>query len=199
MVSVMNDVPETAFDAPATSASLTGDSEASVVIPASGKLPRLLKRSEFLAAGASGRRVHSSRMTVQVMQRVVATKGSDVSSDNAPGRVTEEIRGPRFGLTVTKKTANAVGRNRIRRRLRGLLSRLKPFWPQDDIDFVIIGRAEMLTAKADVIEADLKRAFSSPPRQGNPRGRQDRAPKRGRGGGDARSRNATQQDPTGGS
>lgn len=195
----MNTVPGTVPDAPIAGACLNGDSGASATITASGKLPRLLKRAEFLAAAASGRRVHSSRMTVQVMQRAVATKGSDVSSNKASGRATEEIRGPRFGLTVTKKTANAVGRNRIRRRLRGLLSRLKPFWPQADIDFVIIGRAEMLTAKADVIEADLKRAFSSPPRQGNPRVRQDRAPKRGRGGGDARSRNATQQDPTGGS
>lgn len=182
--------PGSARTAPtrADTADASGSAAAS---PACGRLPRLLKRAEFLAAAAGGR-VHSSRMTVQILQRP-APKADDGKPAGAG------IRGPRFGLTVTKKTANAVGRNRIRRRLRGLLCKLRPSWPEGDIDFVIVGRAEMLTAKADVIEADLKRAFSSPPRQGNPRGRHGRTPPRGRGKGDARSRNAIQQDPTGGS
>lgn len=210
-VSVVNDIRETrsggvrdaqggpGADCSGPAASV--DAPTAVGARACGRLPRLLKRREFLAA-AAGRRVHSSRMTVQVFQRPVPATG-------------EAIRGPRFGLTVTKKTANAVGRNRIRRRLRGLLCKLRPSWPQGDIDFVIVGRAEMLTAKPDVIEADLKRAFSSPPGQGNPRGRHGRAPAKGRGKGrghgggegsggtagqgDARSHNAIQQDPTGGS
>ncbi|MFT0892172.1 ribonuclease P protein component [Pseudochelatococcus sp. G4_1912] len=148
------------------------------------RLPRLLKRAEFLAV-ASGRRVHSSRMTVQIRER-----NSDSKTDQ------RSISGPRFGLTVTKKTANAVGRNRIRRRLRALLYNLRPFWPDADIDFVIVGRAEMLTAGVDVITSDLKRAFSSPPRQGNPRDRRNQQSHRGRGKGGARSHDAKQRNPT---
>lgn len=192
----MNDVREARIDgAQAAQPGLAGRADTAMPASACGRLPRLLKRREFLAA-AAGRRVHSSRMTVQIFERPTRDRpAEDVTSHHGGGLGS----GPRFGLTVTKKTANAVGRNRIRRRLRGLLCKLRPWWPEGDIDFVIVGRAEMLTAKADVIEADLKRAFSSPPRQGNPRARQGQTPPRGRGKGDARSRNAIQQDPTGGS
>lgn len=138
--------------------------------------------------------MHTTRMTVQIWPRLMPEA---VRIGQEHGK--RHVSGPRFGLTVTKKTANAVGRNRIRRRLRGLLCRLRPSWPEGDIDFVIIGRAEMLTARPDEIEADLKRAFSSPPRQGNPRGQHGQNPPKRRGKGDARSRNAIQQDPTGGS
>lgn len=157
-------------------------SEESLLV--SGRLPRLMKRAEFVAV-SSGRRVHSSRMTVQILER---------RADMQPGA--GAYRGPRFGLTVTKKTANAVGRNRIRRRLRALLCNLRPFWLDADIDFVIIGRAEMLTASADVISSDLKRAFSSPSRQGNPRNRNSQSSHFGRGKGGARSSETTKPNPT---
>lgn len=139
------------------------------------RLPRLMKRAEFVAASA-GRRVHSGRMTVQIWDRSAG-----------PHPDAGRFHGPRFGLTVTKKTANAVGRNRIRRRLRALISQLRPFWPQTDTDFVIVGRAEMLTASVDAIVSDLKRAFSSSPRQGTPRNRGSQPPHHGRGRGVARS------------
>lgn len=153
----------------------------------SSRMPRLRKRSEFLTA-ASGRRVHSSRMTVQIYERAetAAQEPADLSA----------VSGPRFGLTVTKKTANAVGRNRIRRRLRAVLRDLRPVWPDADVDFVIVGRAELLTAPMDVIASDLKRAFSSPPRQGNRQGRSDRASYRKRGKDAARPPGTTQRNPT---
>lgn len=179
----MSDVHATEADSPPRA----GAGKAQARAAASRRLPRLLKRAEFLAA-AAGRRVHSSRMTVQIFQRP-APEGE------RPASAVAGIRGPRFGLTVTKKTANAVGRNRIRRRLRALLSELRPFWPEDDIDFVIVGRADMLTAKPGDIEADLKRAFSSPPRQGNPRPRNGQPSGRGRGKGHARPGKTAGQDP----
>lgn len=119
-----------------------------------GVLPRLLKRSEFLAA-AAGRRFHTERMSVQLYARGSIAEGPD-----------KKLSGPRFGLTVTKKTANAVGRNRIRRRLREVLRGLRPQWPESDIDIVIIGRQGLLNAPMHDIASDLERAFLLPPRKG---------------------------------
>ncbi|MFD2250257.1 ribonuclease P protein component [Pseudochelatococcus lubricantis] len=159
----------------------------------SSRLPRLLKRAEFLTA-ASGRRVHSSRMTVQIHERSSEAPGDSGVSVPVCSRV--PVSGPRFGLTVTKKTANAVGRNRIRRRLRAALQDVRAFWPNADIDFVIVGRGELLTAPMDIIASDLKRAFSSPPRQGNPLGRDGRPSHRRRGKATDRPHGTIQRNPT---
>ena len=65
---------------------------------------RLRKRADFQRA-AKGARVSSPLFTIQM-----AAQGPEASA--APAR---------FGFTVTKKVANAVGRNRIRRRLKEAL------------------------------------------------------------------------------
>ena len=66
------------------------------------RLARLTQRKEFLAAAEHGRRFRSSSFTVQVRD-AAAEEGRDSL---------------RLGLTASRKTGNAVKRNRIRRRLR---------------------------------------------------------------------------------
>jgi len=112
----------------------------------SAALPRLTKRSEFQAA-ARGRRFHTERMSVQSIER--------------PRRDGATATGPRFGLTVTKKTGGAVERNRIRRRLREVLRRLRPEWPTADMDIVVIARRDVLSAPFDTLAVDLSRAMAT--------------------------------------
>ena len=61
----------------------------------------------------------------------------------------------RIGFIVTKKTAaDAVDRNRIRRRLRPLLREILPQQAQPG-DYVVIGRAACLDADAETLKKDL--------------------------------------------
>lgn len=142
----------------------------------SAGLPRLKKRSEFLAA-ARGRRFHTERMSVQwvdrAQQRQLARPIHDADASgrdvvNAPGyvclpsdSVKESPSGPRFGLTVTKKTGNSVERNRIRRRLREVIRQLQPEWPAAALDVVVVARRGVLSAPFDMLAVDLKRAIAT--------------------------------------
>ncbi|MBS7697551.1 MULTISPECIES: ribonuclease P protein component [unclassified Chelatococcus] len=147
----------------------------------SARLPRLRKRSEFLAA-ARGKRFHTERMSVQWVDRArgksLARPIPDAAAHehdvvNAPGfgclsqadvalsGATRLESGPRFGLTVTKKTGNAVERNRIRRRLREVLRQLRPEWPEAALDVVVVARRGALSASFDALAVDLKRAIAT--------------------------------------
>jgi ribonuclease P protein component len=102
---------------------------------------RLTKRTDFVAA-ASGRRFHTERMTVQ-------------------GRLRgQDGLGLRFGLTVTKKVGHATERNRIKRRLRTAVATAARGHAAADVDVVVIGRRDLLTAGFDEIVADLGRALA---------------------------------------
>lgn len=70
---------------------------------------RLRRRREFLRAAKDGVRASGRLFTIQMVAQDEAADPSAVDAQ------------PRFGLTVTKKVAGAVGRNRIRRRLREAL------------------------------------------------------------------------------
>lgn len=64
--------------------------------------------------------------------------------------------GIRYGITVTKKTDKlAVGRNRIKRRLRAALGDILPFYADSNVDLVIIGRALTKDAPFDDIKNDI--------------------------------------------
>ncbi|MBI1868114.1 MAG: ribonuclease P protein component [Methylocystis sp.] len=89
---------------------------------------RLRRRRDFLHAAASGVR-HSMR----------------VFSLQAAERENDRETPARFGFTVTKKTAGAVGRNRIRRRLKEAL-RVNSFQARPGYDYVFIARPAALTA-----------------------------------------------------
>jgi ribonuclease P protein component len=134
---------------------------------------RLTKRPDFVAA-ASGRRFHTERMTVQARLRPTSDPGS---SD----------LGLRVGLTVTKRVGHATERNRIKRRLRAVVSLAGPDYAAINADVVIIGRRDILTVDFDVLIDDLRRALrvvtkpksahlsesslsSSPPSKGERRG-----------------------------
>jgi ribonuclease P protein component len=106
---------------------------------------RLTRRSEFVAA-AKGARLHEAPFTLQAIARDSA----------GPSR--------RFGLTVTKKTGNAVVRNRIRRRLREALRQSGAARGEmadgGAADYVIVARRACLTRDFAALAQDLARAVA---------------------------------------
>jgi ribonuclease P protein component len=74
-------------------------------------------------------------------------------------------RGPRFGFTVTKKTGNAVVRNRIRRRLREVVRLSAAEAASPGVDYVLIGRRAALTLPFGRLIDDLRTGLSALGRQ----------------------------------
>lgn len=64
---------------------------------------------------------------------------------------------PRVGFTVTKKVGNAVVRNRVRRRLKEAVRLHAAGDMRPGSDYVIVGRADVLTAPFAEIGAELSR------------------------------------------
>ncbi len=102
---------------------------------------RLKRRAEFQRAG-KGRRVGAPGFTLQANARARATPA-----------------GPRFGLTVTKKTGNSPVRNRIRRRLREAMRRISPLDARPDHDYVLVARREALSIPFDALVAEIAGAI----------------------------------------
>jgi ribonuclease P protein component len=67
----------------------------------------------------------------------------------------------RFGLTASKKTGNAVTRNRIRRRLRALAQELLPQYGQSGYDYVMIGRVHTVARSWSALKKDLSSALTA--------------------------------------
>ena len=67
--------------------------------------------------------------------------------------------GARIGYTVTKKTGNAVERNRIRRRLRQAARDVVPRLGHEGYDYVLIARRAALAAPYALLVQELKRAL----------------------------------------
>jgi ribonuclease P protein component len=105
------------------------------------RIKHLLKRSSFLAAAEHGRRFRSRTFTVQVLARQDSVSTS-----------------MRLGLTASRKTGNAVERNRIRRRLRAAAE--QAFTPLDltATDIVIIARREVLSEPFEKLVSELAEA-----------------------------------------
>lgn len=105
------------------------------------RLSRLIKRSQFQAAAGDGRRFRSSELTVQVLDRV------------------EGEAGIRMGLTASRKTGNAVKRNRIRRRLRAA-AREAFAGCEQRADVVAVAKPETICAPYDQLVRTLHNALT---------------------------------------
>ena len=107
------------------------------------RLARLTQRKDFLAAAEHGRRFRSPAFTAQVRD-AAGEEGRD---------------GLRLGLTASRKTGNAVKRNRIRRRLRAAAALALGQQTDRVCDLVIVARPETLTADFRALVADLSVAI----------------------------------------
>ena len=112
------------------------------------RLARLTQRKEFLAAAEHGRRFRSPAFMAQVR---------DAAPDE-PRKGGESVA-LRLGLTASRKTGNAVKRNRIRRRLRAAAALALAEQTGKPCDFVIVARPETVQADFTAMVADLSVAF----------------------------------------
>lgn len=108
-------------------------------MPVAGKpvVQRLRKRAEFLAV-RRGEKRRGRLFLLEVMDR----------KDDGAARV---------GFTVTKKAGNAVRRNRIRRRLREAVRLHAAGDMASGNDYVIVGRADILSAPFGTLTSELSR------------------------------------------
>ena len=102
-------------------------------------MERLKRRADFLAA-ASGSKAPAAGFLLQA-------------------RVRDEGQPVRVGFTVSKRSGNAVERNRIRRRLREIVRLTGPSDMKAGHDYVLIGRRAALSLPFDQITEDFKRAL----------------------------------------
>jgi ribonuclease P protein component len=108
------------------------DRENSIKAPA-----RLRRRGDFVRASKTGARFSARLFTLQMAGRTTPDETPD---------------DPRFGFTVTKKVAGAVGRNRIRRRLKEALRVSGALGARPGRDYVFVARREALHASfADIV------------------------------------------------
>ena len=103
-------------------------------------MDRLKRRADFIAA-ASGPRAQATPFLVQARNR--GDRGA-----------------PRVGLTVTKKSGNAVERNRIRRRLRSATDDVVTRAGRQGFDYVVVARRAALIAPFEAMLRDLERAIA---------------------------------------
>jgi ribonuclease P protein component len=119
-------------------------------------VPRLKKRSDFLRA-SKGDRFHARAFTLQAAK--LLDKDGVLEQESALEQEPLPKQPPaRFGITITKRVGNAVQRNRMRRRFKEAL-RLTHLAPRAGRDYVIIAKAEALTADFQALQSDLSNAI----------------------------------------
>jgi ribonuclease P protein component len=106
-------------------------------------MDRLKKRADFLRAAKSVRRV-AGAVTLEACRRP--------EGEAAPGAV-------RVGFTASRKIGNAVARNRAKRRLRAVASRLLPLLGRGGHDYVLVARATTGTRAFEALLADVTAAI----------------------------------------
>jgi len=118
------------------------------------RLESLRKRKDFIAIRA-GRRQHSPSFVLQIRER-----GEDNLS----------AEGVRIGYTVTKKTGNAVERNRIKRRMRAAVHQIMQIYARRAHDYVLIGKRAALNTEFETMVGELGSSLSRVHRNSNKSG-----------------------------
>lgn len=113
-------------------------------------LKTLTERRSFLAA-ARGRRCAVPGLVLQAIRRPDAGAGTDTQAA-APAHIG-------LGITATKKTGNAVARNRIKRRLRAAAREVLPTRAKPGYDYVLIGRVTTIDRPWQSLLDDLTLAL----------------------------------------
>ncbi len=106
------------------------------------------KRKDYLAVAAYGKKWVTPSF---ILQMCPWKEGKE-----------EELRTQkkiRLGLTASKKTGNAVKRNRIRRRLKALGRNFLPLWCKENYDLVIIARYTIWDKSYQDLQQDLHMAL----------------------------------------
>ena len=99
---------------------------------------RLKKRADFLRVAGVRRKWATPGMVLQA----APDEGADAGF-------------LRVGFTATKKTGNAVMRNRIKRRLRALADEILPRHAKAGWDYVLIGRKSTIDRDFNALRSDL--------------------------------------------
>ncbi len=115
--------------------------------PRNRKLARLRRRQDFVRASKTGARFSARLFTLQM----VGQAGGGGSESDADAR---------FGFTVTKKVAGAVGRNRIRRRLKEALRVSGGLGARAGRDYVFVARRAALDAPFADIVTQMSEGFA---------------------------------------
>lgn len=102
-------------------------------------MDRLRQRADFLAA-AKGPRATAAAFVLQCRPR----------DDQGPVRV---------GFTVSRKVGTATERNRVRRRLRELVTRVDTLSMRPHSDYVLVGRRTALSRDFQTMLDDLRTAL----------------------------------------
>lgn len=120
---------------------MTTDAPAKTDSPA--RPQTLRRRAEFVRAAKRGVRVSARAFSLQSAAR-------------------DDADSPRFGVTVTKKVAGAVGRNRIRRRLKEALRTggASPLGAQLGRDYVFVARRAALTLRFSDLLTQMAEGFA---------------------------------------
>lgn len=109
---------------------------------------RLRRRADFLRASKSGARITTRLFAMQM------ARGAE--ADEKPDQAVT-----RFGFTVTRKVAGAVGRNRIRRRLKEALRVSDAaLGAQAGRDYVFVARRAALDAPFTEIISQMTEGFA---------------------------------------
>lgn len=101
------------------------------------RIPTIKRRADFLAAAASGHQCATKGLVLQMRAHDPADSGL------------------RFGLTASKRTGNAVKRNRAKRRLRVLVQTVLSERAKPGHDYVLIARADTATRDFKALRGDL--------------------------------------------
>lgn len=99
---------------------------------------RIKRRVDFRRVQSTGRKIHTPHFVLAVLPR---PEGGE----------------PRLGITVTRKIASAVGRNRVKRVMREVFRRHRELFP-DACDVVAIAKTGAHTLGFADVLAEIERA-----------------------------------------